>query len=74
MDGITCCKILKSRSSTRLIPIIIVTSLSSLKDRIRGIEAGADEFLTKPVQIDELLARMRSLLQVKQLNESLESA
>ena len=74
LDGLDTCRALKSDPKTRLIPVIIITSMDTLADRIRGIEAGCDEFLSKPVQVGELLARMRSLLNVKHLNESLESA
>jgi CheY-like chemotaxis protein len=49
MDGFSACRELKENDQTRLIPIVIMTALDSLEDRIRGIEAGADDFLTKPV-------------------------
>jgi putative two-component system response regulator len=74
MDGLACCRALKGSTLTRLIPVIMVTSLCTMADRLKGIEAGADDFLTKPVHVAELLARMNALLRVKKLNESLESA
>jgi len=74
ISGLECCKRLKADPQTRLIPVVMITSLDSLEDRIRGIEAGADDFLSKPVRATELLARMREMLRVKKLNESLESA
>lgn len=74
IGGLECCRRLKADPQTRLIPIVMITSLDSLDDRIRGIEAGADDFLSKPVRATELLARMREMLRVKKLNESLESA
>ena len=74
MDGLTCCRTLKANPLTRLIPIVIITSLSDPDDRVKGIEAGADDFLSKPFRVAELVARIGSLLRVKKLNESLESA
>ena len=65
MDGITVCRILKDDPETRLIPIIIMTALSGQEDRIRGIAAGADDFLTKPVDERELHARIDSALRLK---------
>src|SRR5262245_48601496 len=66
MDGFEACKILKDNADTRLIPVIIMTALGQVEDRIKGIEAGADDFLTKPVHRDELLARIRTSLRLKQ--------
>jgi CheY-like chemotaxis protein len=65
MDGLTVCRILKGDDETRLIPIIIMTALDDLEDRITGIEAGADDFLTKPVNQRELLARIQTALRLK---------
>jgi CheY-like chemotaxis protein len=65
MDGLTVCRTLKGDDETCLIPIIIMTALDDLEDRIRGIEAGADDFLTKPVNPRELLARMQTALRLK---------
>lgn len=71
MDGFETCKILKTDEETKFIPIILVTALSEKEDRIKGIEAGADEFLTKPVNILELKTRIRSLLKLKQQHDLL---
>ncbi|WP_445475867.1 DUF835 domain-containing protein [Methanococcoides methylutens] len=71
MDGFQTCKILKASEETKFIPIILVTALSEKEDRIKGIEAGADEFLTKPVNIMELKSRIRSLLKLKQQHDLL---
>lgn len=65
LDGITVCRRLKNDPETQLIPIVIMTALDSPEDRIRGIEAGADDFLTKPVDDRELLARIRTALRTK---------
>lgn len=66
IDGITVCRMLKGDPATRLIPIVIMTALDGKEDRIRGIEAGADDFLTKPVDDRELLARINAALRTKQ--------
>jgi two-component system cell cycle response regulator len=74
MDGLEVCRRLKSDPATRLTPIVLVTGQTDLSDRIRGIEAGADEFLSKPVHPHELRARVRSLSRVKHLIDDLDSA
>ncbi len=65
MDGFAVCRILKGNEETRLIPIVIMTALDGIEDRIKGIEAGADDFLTKPVNQRELLARIQTTLKLK---------
>jgi DNA-binding response OmpR family regulator len=65
MDGFTVCRTLKANEDTRLIPIVIMTALDGIEDRIAGIEAGADDFLTKPVNERELLARIQTTLKHK---------
>ena len=74
IDGLEVCRRLKSDPATRLTPIVLVTGQTDLSDRIRGIEAGADEFLSKPVHPHELRARVRSLARVKHLIDALDSA
>ena len=74
MDGLEVCRRLKSDPATRLTPVVLVTGQTDLSDRIRGIEAGADEFLSKPVHPHELRARVRSLSRVKHLIDELDSA
>lgn len=74
MDGYQVCRQLKSDESTRRIPVVMITGLGALDDKIKGLEAGADDFLSKPVSAAELLTRSRSLLRVKELGDELESA
>lgn len=73
MKGYKVCEILKNDPRSRFIPVVIVTALSNRKDRIKGFEAGADDFLTKPVDQLELKTRIRSLLKIKELNEKNEA-
>ena len=74
MDGFEVCTRLKSMPDTRLIPVVMVTALSALEDRVHGIEVGADDFVSKPANHLELITRARSLLRVKRYVDELESA
>lgn len=65
MNGFDVCRRLKDHSETQLIPVVIMTALGEVSDRIKGIEAGADDFLTKPINRDELLARIQTSLRLK---------
>jgi two-component system cell cycle response regulator len=66
IDGYEVCRRLKAEdAATRFIPIVIMTALDAVEDRIRGIDAGADDFLTKPVDQRELMARIRTSLRAK---------
>lgn len=71
MDGFQVARQLKTQANSQAIPIIMVTSLSDLSDRVAAIEAGADDFLSKPIAKVELLARVRSLLKIKVYNDQL---
>ena len=74
VDGFTACRILKGSGKTILIPIIMLTALRAHEDRIRGIDAGADDFISKPFDRDELFAKIRSLLRQKRHREEQEHA
>jgi len=72
--GFDACLAIKSNPETQLIPVLLLTSLNSDDDRIRGIMCGADDFLSKPVNKHELLARVYSLLRLKQFTDELDNA
>ena len=71
MDGYELVRRLRAQPATALLPVILVTSLDAQSERVKGIEAGADDFLAKPVNWEELFARVRSLLRVKALQDEL---
>lgn len=72
-SGYEFCRDLKSDPATRLIPVVLITGLTDSSDKVRGIEAGADDFLNKPVLAEELKARVKSLLRVKEFTDELET-
>jgi putative two-component system response regulator len=74
LNGYDVCRALKEDDRTRMIPVVMITALSELEDKIRGIEAGADDFLTKPFNKLEMLTRVKSLLRVKHLNDEVDGA
>ena len=74
MDGFEVCERLKGSEVTRLVPIIIVTALQEKKDKIKGIQCGCDDFISKPIDRLELAARVHALGKVKRLNDQLEYA
>jgi len=73
-SGYELCRELKSDPATRLIPFVLITGLSDSSDKLKGIEAGADDFLNKPVLAEELTARVKSLLRMKEFTDELETA
>lgn len=74
LDGFETCRRLKSDPSTYLVPVVLVTALNDTRDRIRGLDVGADDFLTKPVNEAELRARVWSLLRIKRYTDELDTA
>src|SRR5271154_2869287 len=74
IDGFEVCRRIKATPETRLTPVVLITGLFETEDRIKGINAGADDFLSKPIDLNELLARTRSLLRLKQYTDELEHA
>jgi putative two-component system response regulator len=73
-SGYELCREIKENPTTRLIPVVLITGLSDREDKLRGIEAGADDFLNKPIFAEELFARVKSLLKLKEFTDELESA
>jgi putative two-component system response regulator len=74
LTGFDVCRQLKNNPATRLIPVVLITALQDNADRLEGINAGADDFLSKPVNAPELRARVRSLLRIKRYTDELDSA
>ncbi|HTL00953.1 MAG TPA: HD domain-containing phosphohydrolase [Vicinamibacterales bacterium] len=74
LSGFEVCDRIKQNKATRLTPVVLVTALSETGDRVRAINAGADDFLTKPVNPHELKARVRSLIRLKRYTDDLDSA
>ena len=71
IDGIEVCRKIKKQEHTRIIPVVMVTALDESEAKIRAIDAGADDFISKPINKLELIARTRSLVAVKRLNENM---
>src|SRR3990172_3872810 len=74
VDGFEACRAIKQDPSTRLIPVVLITSLNDSASRIHGIDVGADDFVSKPFNAHELRARIRSLLRIKRYTDDLDSA
>jgi adenylate cyclase len=73
MSGYEVCRKIRENPATQIMPIVMVTALDPGEERIKGIDAGADDFLTKPINQAELLARVRSLLRIKELHDKVQS-
>jgi putative two-component system response regulator len=73
-NGFEVCRIIKGNPDTRLIPVVLISGLINANDRIVALECGADDYLNKPVRKDEFVARIRSLLRMKQFTDDLETA
>ena len=74
LDGFEACRRIKDDPATRLIPVVLVTALADTNSRIKGLEVGADDFISKPFSEPELRARVRSLLRIKHYTDELDSA
>ena len=74
MNGFDACRKIREDEETRHLPVVLITALTSREDRIRGIEAGADDFLSKPFDEGEVIARTKMLLGMKSLGDQLRSA
>ena len=74
IDGVEACRTIKQNAATCLVPVVLVTALDGTDDRIRGIDAGADDFLAKPFNVPELRARVRSLIRLKRYTDDLDTA
>ncbi|MFT5172118.1 MAG: DNA-binding response OmpR family regulator [Gammaproteobacteria bacterium] len=72
LDGYEVCRRLKNRPATILIPVILVSTLDTKTDRLKGLKVGADEFLSKPVNAEELMLRVRSLLRLQDAHAAME--
>ena len=73
MNGYEVCRKIRENPETAFFPVVMVTSLDAMEERIKGIEAGADDFLTKPINQMELLARVRSLIRIRVLHDQVQS-
>ena len=73
-SGFDLCRALKGNAATRLIPVVLMTAVTDREDRMQAIEAGADDFVAKPLNVEELKARLRSLVRLKRFTDDLESA
>ncbi len=73
MDGYEVCRAIRANPATGILPVVLVTALDPVQERIKGIEAGADDFLTKPINQPELLARVKSLLRINDLYRTVQA-
>ena len=73
MSGYEVCRKIRENPATQILPVVMATSLDPAQERVKGIEAGADDFLTKPINQPELLARVRSLLRIKEMYDTIQA-
>ena len=73
MSGYEVCRKIRENPATEILPVVMVTALDATQERIKGLDAGADDFLTKPINQGELLARVRSLLRIKELYDTVQA-
>ena len=73
MSGYEVCRKIRENPATQMLPVVMVTALDPAEERVKGIEAGADDFLTKPINQAELLARVKSLLRIKELHDTVQN-
>jgi adenylate cyclase len=73
MSGYEVCRKIRENAATQILPVVMVTSLDPAQERVKGIEAGADDFLSKPINQPELLARVRSLLRIKEMYDTIQA-
>jgi adenylate cyclase len=73
MDGYEVCNAIRDDPTGRVLPVVMVTALDAMEERVRGLEAGADDFLSKPINRPELIARVKSLLRIKSLHDVVQS-
>jgi putative two-component system response regulator len=73
LDGYSVCRAIRAKPETAILPVVMVTALDPAQERVKGLEAGADDFLSKPINQSELLARVRSLLRIKQFHDQVQT-
>ena len=73
MSGYEVCRKIRANPTTAMLPVVMVTALDPAEERVKGIDAGADDFLTKPINQAELLARVKSLLRIKELHDTIQA-
>jgi len=73
LDGYAVCKAIRAKPETAILPVVMVTALDPAEERVKGLDAGADDFLSKPINQPELLARVRSLLRIKEFHDQVQT-
>jgi class 3 adenylate cyclase/CheY-like chemotaxis protein len=73
LDGYAVCRAIRAKPETAILPVVMVTALDPAQERVKGLDAGADDFLSKPINQPELLARVRSLLRIKEFHDQVQA-